>query len=183
MADEERKASEQAATGEGPQQTVEIVHGITEAVQAHRVIIRQGLAREVRARESVEIRQGGAMTIDAQNVSMVQGVAALVRSGKVELGPGSRSVAVLGDTVEMDQAGTCVMVAREGVEMEQSGALVMVAPQVTARNSSALFIFADRVEGDMQVAMDRQSAAAFGAAFGAMLGVVLVLARLLRGRR
>jgi hypothetical protein len=64
--------------------------------------------------------------------------------------------------------------------MDQSVAGILVAQHVNARHSGAVLMFANSVEGDISVAMDRQMAITFGAALGAALGIVLGIFGLLK---
>ena len=146
------------------------------------VTIRQGVVRRVRAHD-VTMRQGAAVSIDADAVHVTQGTVAVVRSGEAQLGPGATSVAVLADNVKLDQAASQFMLARDNVEMDQSAVGILVGQQVTAKDSMAVLMFANSVEGDVRVAMDRQTAISFGAALGAVLGFVLLLGGLFRRRK
>ena len=190
MAEENTQAFEQeqatvaeVKTDSVSARNVEMHRTVADVVQAAQsVTIRQGGAREIRAQD-VTIRQGAAVSIDADSVSIVQGAAGLVRSSDAQLGAGSTTVAVLADTVKLDQAGAQFILGRDTVEMDQSAAGILVAHNITARDSAAVLMFADKVEGDVTVVMDRQMAISFGAAMGAALGLVLAVFGILRRRK
>jgi hypothetical protein len=163
--------------------TVEIHQAAANMVHAdENVTIRQGGAKDIRAKE-VSVRQGAVMTIDAENVTMAQGGALLVRTGEAHLSAGTTSAAILGDTVRMEMAGAQFMLARDSVEMDQSAVGILVGQHITAKDSGALVMIADTVEGNVSVVMDRQTAITFGAALGAALGLMLALFGIVRRRK
>jgi hypothetical protein len=171
--EQEEATLDQEHVGAVKAHTVEIHQGYADLVQASGdVVIRQGGAKEVHAQE-MTIRQGGAVTVDADSVSMVQGGAVIVRTSDADLGPGTTTAAVLADTVKMEQAAAQFMLARDSVEMDQSAAAVLVGQHITAKDSAAAIMIANTVDGNVNVAMDRETAIAFGAAFGAMLGLIM----------
>jgi hypothetical protein len=178
---EQEQATLQSASEEHiSARTVQLKQSQANIVHADEsVAIEQGAAKEVRAQE-VSIRQGAAVSVDADHVEMVQGVAGIVRCGDARLGPGTRAAAVLADNVKMEQAGAQFMLARDTVDMDQSGTFILVGQHVTAKDSGALLMFANSVEGNPRVVMDRQMALTFGAAMGAMLGLVLGVFGILR---
>ena len=189
MAEENAQELEQAQTIEH----TSTEHVSARSVQLHQasaniihadkdVTIRQGVAKEIRAQD-VTIRQGGAITIDADNVHLTQGAVGLVRAGDAELGPGSSSVAVLADSVHLDQASAQFVMARDSVELDQCATGILVGQHITAKDSVAMLMFADKVEGNVSVVMDRQMAITFGAALGAALGLVLGLFGILRRKK
>ena len=181
--EQEQEAPNPSSTEHISAQTVHLHRATANIIHADKdVTIRQGGAKEVRAQE-VTIRQGGAVSIDADTVHMVQGGAGLVRCGDAHLGPGSTSAAILADTVKLEQSGAQFILARDSVEMDQSAVGILVGQHIIAKDSVAMLMFADKVEGNVSVAMDRQSALTFGAALGAALGLVLGLFGVLRRRK
>jgi cytoskeletal protein CcmA (bactofilin family) len=181
---EQEQATDKPATADDVSaQTVEIHRAVAGVVHADRdVIIRQGGAREIHAQE-VTVRQGGAVQINAERVKMTQGAAVLVRGADVSLGAGSSSAAIIADTVKLDQAGAQFILARDNVEMDQGAAGILVGQRITAKDSTAVLMFANTVEGNVSVAMDRQTATVFGAALGAALGLVLGVFGIMRRRK
>jgi len=172
---EEQAAVDHAAAANVSARTVEMHRATADTVRADQsVTIRQGAAKLVRAQD-VSVRQGGVLKLDADNATIVQGAAGLVRSNETHLGPGATSVAVISDAVSLDQAGAQFILARDSVEMDQSAAAILVGQRVTVKDSTAVLMFANTVEGDISVAMDRQAAITFGAALGAALGIVLAM--------
>jgi len=146
------------------------------------VTIRQGAAREVRAHD-VAIRQGAVMTLDAERVQMTQGAAMLVRSSEANLGPGTRNVAVIADNIKLDQSAAQFLLARDSASLDQCLAGIVVGQRVTAKDSTAVLMFADSVEGNVSVVMDRQMAITFGAALGAAMGLVLAIFGILKRKK
>jgi len=174
---------EQEHVGAVTARKVAMHQAYAEVVQASQdVIIRQGAAKEVHAQD-VTIRQGAVVTVDADSVHMVQGGAAIVRTSDAHLGPGTVTGAVLADTVKMEQASAQFMLARDSVEMDQSAVGFLVGQHITAKDSAAVVMIANTVDGNVNVAMDRQTAITFGAAFGAALGLVLGVFGLVWRRR
>jgi hypothetical protein len=181
--EQEQAMDAEAAPASAPLHDVEVQRTMADSIRTTQsVTIRQGGAKEIRAQD-VSIRQGIAGSVDADSVEMVQVGVGLVRAGDAHLGPGASAAAVLADSVRLEQSGAQFILARDSLEMDQSAAGVLVGQHVTVRDSSAMLLFADKVEGDVNVIMDRQMAITFGAALGAALGLMLGLFGILRRKK
>jgi hypothetical protein len=179
--DEELPVEEEPNT-EFAQQEARLSQGYTEQVSAQSVEMRQAGARSVRAR-TVTIRQGGVVTVDADSVEVQQGAVGLVRAGEARLGLGTRSMAILADSVSLDQGMSQIILTRDSADVRQSMVGLMVGQHIDANNSPTAVMIANSVEGgNAGVVLSRGSAAIFGAALGAGMALVMLLAHMLQRR-
>lgn len=105
----------------------------------------------------VNISQGGAQRIDANEVHLYQGGAVRVRA----------------DEMTVDQGG--VVVARADRLTLQTGsmAFAVVANEATVNDGASTFLIVARsVRGDVQPTIDWRSALAFGAGLGIVLSII-----------
>ena len=108
---------------------------VREAVRADHVEIKQGGANSVEA-HTVSITQGGAGQVRADEVSVSQGGVGIARAGKLSLAAGASAFAVLADDATVDGGANVFM--------------------LLARSTS----------GDVRPLIDVRSALAIGAGFG-----------------
>jgi hypothetical protein len=156
--------------------------GYSEEVSAQTVEMRQAAAKSIRAREVV-LRQGGAVSIDADSVEVQQGAVALLRAGEVHMGLGTRSGAIIADSVALDQSMAQMIMTRDSADIRQSMVGVMVGQHINANSSPTMVMVAESVEGgNAGLVLDRSSAVVFGAALGAGMAVVMFLIGMLRRR-
>jgi hypothetical protein len=163
-----------AVTGD----TVNIVQGGAQTIEAGSVTLQQGGAQSVRA-DRVDIRQGGAGRVEGGEVSVRQGAIGVAQGERIHLEMGAIAVAI-GTNVEVHQGFARFVGARESARLEQAGAMTVIANRVDmAPQSGAVFLIAREVHGDARSVFDWRASAAFGAAFA----VVLTLLRSVRARR
>ena len=107
--------------------------------------------------ETVNIKQGGAQTVDATTVTINQGGAGRVNA----------------DTMTLDQGG--VGIAHTNTLTLGSGAtaFAVFAKEATVEEgANALFLVARSFAGDVQPTVDWRSALAFGAGLGLVLSII-----------
>jgi len=148
--------------------------------------------------ESVTIRQGGAINVEADKVEVRQGGIVNARAKKIELTGGgllfgqaenvrifaSRSGAVIArHDAALEQSGTVVQLTAGDVTMEQSGAVVQIANKVKmGENNATVFLFAKNIEGDVHTVFGQKESATFAVVAGIAAGLVMLVGTLL-GRR
>jgi hypothetical protein len=107
--------------------------------------------------ETVNIKQGGAQTVDATTVSINQGGAGRVNA----------------DTMTLDQSGVGIAHTNTLTLGSGSTAFAVFAKEATVEEgANALFLVARTFDGDVQPTVDWRSALAFGAGLGLVLAII-----------
>ena len=107
--------------------------------------------------ETVNIKQGGAQTVDATTVSINQGGAGRVNA----------------DTMTLDQSGVGIAHTNTLTLGSGSTAFAVFAKEATVEEgANALFLVARSFDGDVQPTIDWRSALAFGAGRGLVLSII-----------
>lgn len=107
--------------------------------------------------ETVNIKQGGAQTVDATTVSINQGGAGRVNA----------------DTMTLDQSGVGIAHTNTLTLGSGSTAFAVFAKEATVEEgANALFLVARSFDGDVQPTVDWRSALAFGAGLGLVLAII-----------
>lgn len=107
--------------------------------------------------ETVNIKQGGAQTVDATTVSINQGGAGRVNA----------------DTMTLDQSGVGIAHTNTLTLGSGSTAFAVFAKEATVEEgANALFLVARSFDGDVQPTVDWRSALAFGAGLGLVLSII-----------
>lgn len=163
-------------------ETLEVIRGAPERVEANDVVLRQAGARSIDA-ESVSVRQGGIVQAQTERLDMLQGAVVLAQTWEARMTASDAGLVCAGGPVTMDQSGAMALLAREAVTMDQSGVVLMMAPEVHADEANAVFLLARRVDGDVHAVFGPRESLLFGAAAGAAVGLGFLLIRGLRGRR
>lgn len=122
--------------------------------------------------EAVEIHQGSAHSIQAENVNIRQGGVQLVESDSVTMS-GSSALSIRANDVRMEQSGAGI-VSSSHVELNKDsfGGLI-IAERVDGPAINARVLLASDVYGNVQTAIDMKSAALLGIGIGVGLGLLL----------
>jgi hypothetical protein len=175
-------SAEEPQDEEFAREEVLVTQGYVEQVSAQTVEMRQAGAKSIRARQVV-LRQGGAVSVDADSVEVQQGAVGLVRAGEAHLGLGTRSGAILADSVSLDQGMAQVIMTRDSADVRQSMVGLMIGQHINANNSPTAVMVANSVEGgNAGLVLNRGSAMIFGAAVGASMALVMLLLRIMQRR-
>ncbi len=126
--------------------------------------------------DHVELSQGGAQNIQAQEVTVSQGGANHIEATDVFINQGGAGL-IHAATASLQEGGAAVIMADQ-VELQNSAAGLLVADRVVAQESR-IAVAIGHVEGDVQTLFDVKAGLAFGAAFG----LVVALLRWLLGRK
>jgi hypothetical protein len=115
------------------------------------------------------------MNVKTESLDMLQGGAALIRTGQANLTASNAGVLINGGAVKMDQSAARVLVSGGEVSMDQSGSVLMIANSVRTQNSGTVFLIARNVEGDVNPSFGPRESMMFGAVAGLVIGVLMLL--------
>lgn len=174
----EKKASPEENVDAAPQVT-NLDTTSVEVIEAEMVRMHQSAAQEVTA-EEVALQQSAALDVTAAEVSAHESALGLVDAKEVELTNSTAGVIRAGNVNVAGQAG---IVLAETVNLEHTNAGVVVGGQVGGEKIETLFLFSNHVEGDVQTVVDTRGALIAGMVGGVLTGVVLLIGRLVFGRR
>lgn len=146
-----------------------------EIIEGEFINIKQSTVRSVEGGH-VELQQVGALSIDAERMEVTQGAAVILKGNDVNLNQ-SISAITAGENVSIQFSLAPVSISKENTEVNRSAVGLLIAPSVKAENTSALFVVANKVEGNVTTLLDCRSALVLGAAFGGLLGFFSLLKR------
>ncbi len=131
-----------------------------------------GAAADLRDRDNVDIRNGGARDIDATTVSITQGGARDIDATTVTINQGG-AARIRADELNVSQGGIGFARA-DHLTLEEGGtAFAVIADNVTLDPEASVFLLiAGSTKGDVRPVMDWRAAAAFGAGFAFVLGLL-----------
>jgi hypothetical protein len=150
-----------------------------EIIEAELVRMHQSAVREITADE-VALHQAAAFDVSAAEVSAHESALGLVNAQEVELS-NSAAGAVRAETVNV--AGQAGIVMAESVNLGNTYAGVVIGDQVRGEQIETLFLLSNHVEGDVQTVVDTRSALIAGMVGGLLTGTILLIGRLVFGRR
>jgi hypothetical protein len=146
-----------------------------EIIEGEFINIRQSTVRSVEGGH-VELQQVGAFSIDAERMEVTQGAAVILRGNDISLNQ-SISAITAGENVSTQFSLAPVSLSKEHTEVNKSAVGLLIAPSVRAESTSALFVVANKVEGNITTLLDCRSALVLGAALGGLLGFFTLLRR------
>lgn len=146
-----------------------------EFIEGEFVNIKQSTIRSVEGGR-IELQQVGALSIDGENVEITQGASCILRGNTINLHQ-SISAITASDKVSVNFSFSPMAISREQTLTSRSAIGLMVSKNVISDNSSAFFVIANKVEGNMTTLLDWRSALAFGAVFGGIWGFISLLTR------
>jgi len=133
------------------------------------------MIREDISADVVHIEQGGAVAVQANIITVNQGGIQNAKAEKIEVEQGGIAQAQA-DMITISLGGVGIAQAKH-LEITEGSVGVMTAEIVDASNVKAGFLFAHKVNGDIQTIITQKTAAIFGLATGFALGVLLLLFR------
>lgn len=143
-----------------------------EFIEAEFVTVRQSTVRDIEGGH-VELQQVGVLSVGGERVEMTQSAATVIRGGDISLHQ-SMSVFTAGNDVSLNYSFSPVAFSRDHAVVNRSAVGILGAREVSAKNSTALMVLANRVEGDVTTLLDWRSALAFGAVLGGALGLISI---------
>jgi hypothetical protein len=146
-----------------------------EIIEGEFINIKQCTIRSVEGGH-VELQQVAALSIDAERMEVTQGASVILRGNDVSLNQ-SISGITAGDNVSVQFSLSPVSISKENSEVNRSAVGILAAQTVKAENTSALFVVANNIEGNITTLINWRSALALGATFGGLLGFLSLLKR------
>ena len=174
----EKKTDPEKSMEEAPQVT-NLTTSSVEVIEAEMVRMHQSAAQEITADE-VALHQSAALDVTAAEVSTHESVLGLVNAKEVELN-NSVAGAIRAETVNV--VGQAGLVIADSVNLGNTYAGVVAGNQVSGERIETLFLFANHVEGDVQTVVDTRGALIAGMVGGLLTGIILLIGRLVFGRR
>jgi hypothetical protein len=150
-----------------------------EVIEADLVRMHQSAAQEITADE-VDLHQSAALDVTTVDVSAHEAALGLVNAKDVEMTNSAAGVIRAENVSMVGQAG---VVLAESVDMGNTYAGLVAGGQVRGERIETLILLANHVEGDVQTMVDTRSALIAGTVGGVLAGVVLLIGRLVFGRR
>jgi len=150
-----------------------------EVIEAEMVRMHQSAAQEITADE-VALHQAAALDVTAAEVSAHEAALVLVNAKEVELNNSAAGVVRAENVNVVGQAG---VVLAESVNLGNTYAGLVAGGQVQGERIETLILLGNRIEGDVQTVVDTRSALIAGTVGGLLAGIVLLIGRLVFGRR
>jgi len=174
----EKKVEQEENVEETPQVT-NLDTTSVEVIEAEMVRMHQSAAQEITADE-VGLEQSAALDVTAAEVSTHESALGLVSAKDVEM-TNSAAGAIRAENVNL--TGSAGVVIAESVNLGNTYAGVVAGGQVRGEQIETLFFFSNHVEGDVQTVVDTRGALIAGMVGGLLTGVILLIGRLVFGRR
>jgi len=146
-----------------------------EIIEGEFINIKQSTIRSVEGGH-VELQQVAALSIDAERMEVTQGASVILRGNDLSLNQ-SISGITAGENVSLQFSLSPVSISKENTEVNRSAVGILAARNVKAENTSALFVIANKVEGNITTLINWRSALALGATLGGLLGFLSLLKR------
>jgi len=175
---EENTNPEENREEESPQVTNLEQVGV-EVIEAEMVRMYQSAAQEITADE-VALQQAAALDVTAAEVSTHESALGLVNAKEVELN-NSAAGAIRAEHVNL--VGGAGVVLADSVNLGNTYAGLVAGGNVRSDSIETLIFIGNHVEGDVQTVVDTRSALIAGTVGGVLAGVVLLIGRLVFGRR
>jgi hypothetical protein len=150
-----------------------------EKVKAELVRMHQSSAREIQA-EDVELNMSSAASINSARVSTTTSAIAALQSVEVTT---QNSVVAAAQAERMSLSGVSGAVLAGSVELNQSHVGVLAGREVRGEQVKSVILLAGRVEGNVTTMMDTRGALIAGLVAGLFTGLMLLLGRMLFGRK
>lgn len=171
-------ASTHPTATERPQVTNLAQVGV-ETVHAEMVRMHQSSAKSINS-EDVELRLSAAAAVSAGNVKTHESVVAAVQANDVTV---QNSLVGAAQAESLSLNGASAVVVGGGVEFGKAYAGLVAAREVRGERIESLILLSTRVEGNVSTVMDTRTAVIAGLVGGLFAGMLLLLGRMLFGRK
>jgi hypothetical protein len=151
----------------------EIEKSDVEFIEGEFITIRQSTVRSVEGGH-IELQQVGAFSIDGERIEVTQGASGILKGNDVSLNQSITAVTAA-DNVAVNFSFSPVTISREKITANRSAVGIMAAREIKSDNTSALFVVANNVEGNVTTLLDWRSSLALGAVFGGLWGLFSLL--------
>jgi hypothetical protein len=174
----EEKTNLEENTEETPQVT-NLEETSVEVIEAEMVRMYQSAAQEITADE-VSMQQAAVLDMTAAEVTAHEAALGLVKASDVEM-TNSAAGAIRADHVNV--IGSAGVVLANSVDLGNTYAGLVAGGNVRSERIETLIFLGNHVEGDIQTVVDTRSALIAGMVGGLLAGIVLLIGRLMFGRR
>jgi hypothetical protein len=174
MAEESKlpEVSEQSQVANLSQVTVE-------TVKAELVRMHQSSASEIQA-EDVELNMSSAASVNSARVSTTTSAIAALQSVEVTT---QNSVVAAAQAEKMSLSGVAGAVLAGNVELNHTHVGILAGRDVRGEQIKTVVLLAGKVEGNVTTMMDTRGALIAGLVGGLFAGIMLLLGRMLFGRK
>jgi hypothetical protein len=125
---------------------------------------------------NIEMQQVGAMSIDGEKIEASQCAALMIRGDSVSMHQGASMVSI-GNNMSLNFSCTPVSISKGDTALNKSAAGIVASANVKSENSTALFVIANKVEGNITTLFDWKSTLAIGAVLGGVFGMLSLIKR------
>jgi hypothetical protein len=160
-------------------QVVNLAHVDVENVHAELVRMHQSLARAVRS-EDVELNLSAVAAVETGTMKMYQSLAAAAEAKEMTV---SESAVGVVQAETLSHNGASAVVLAGSVEFGNAYAGLVAGREVRGDRIESLILLSPRVEGNVTTVMDTRGALIAGMVGGLFAGIMLLLGRMLFGRR
>jgi hypothetical protein len=150
-----------------------------EVIEAEMVRMHQSAAQEITTDE-IALHQSAALDVTAAEVSAHEAALGLVNARDVEM-TNSAAAAIRAENVNL--VGQAGVVLADSVNLGNTYAGLVAGGQVRGERIETLILLGNHVEGEIQTVVDTRGALIAGTVGGVLAGVVLLIGRLVFGRR
>jgi len=174
----EEKTSPEENTEATPQ-VANLEQSNVEVIEAELVRMHQSAAQEITADE-VSMQQAAALDVTAAEVSTHESALGLVNAKEVELN-NSAAGAIRAENINL--VGGAGIVLADSAHLGNTYAGLVAGGNVRSESIETLLFLGNHVEGDVQTVVDTRGALIAGMVGGLLTGIILLIGRLVFGRR
>lgn len=160
-------------------QVANLSHVTVETVKAELVRLHQSSAGEIQA-EDVELNMSSAANVNSARVSTTTSAIAALQSVEVTT---QNSVVGTARAERMSLSGVAGAVLAGSAELNHSHVGILAGREVRGEQIKAVILLSGKVEGNVITMMDTRSALIAGLVGGLFAGIMLLLGRVLLGRK
>jgi redox-regulated HSP33 family molecular chaperone len=150
-----------------------------EVIEAEMVRMHQSAAQEITADE-VALRQSAAFDVATAEIATHESLLGLVNAKDVEM-TNSAAGAIRAENVNV--IGSTGVVLANSVNLGNTYAGVVAGDKIQSERIETLILLGNHVEGNVQTVVDTRSALIAGTVGGLLAGIILLIGRLVFGRR
>jgi hypothetical protein len=124
----------------------------------------------------IEMQQVGAISIDGEKIEASQCAALMVRGDNVNMHQGVSMISV-SNNMSLNFSCTPLSISKCETTINNSATGIVAAGTVKSENSAAMFVIANKVEGNISTLFDWKSALAISAVLGGIFGMLSLIKR------
>jgi len=124
----------------------------------------------------IEMQQVCALSIDGERINTAQSAALMLRGTEISMDHGVSMATFAGNT-NINNSFLPVSVSKGETTINRSAAGLIISRDVKVKNSSALVVLANKVEGNLTTLLDLKTTVALGAVAGGLFGLLMLFRR------